>query len=154
MAQIGPAGCNIATSPSDEGQHPPPHEQQQPPAISQWEILKHAEEMMKMMMAAGGGSQSDPSPQMPRISGRGCHTEGAIHQSERPYEVIPRVTFLDNCFFCKRRLKHERDIFIYRGDAAFCTEECRQRQILKDESHAMGASNKKESATSETAVAA
>lgn len=42
-------------------------------------------------------------------------------------------SFLDACYFCKRPLGHGKDIFMYRGDAAFCTEECRLRQISCDE---------------------
>lgn len=78
-------------------------------------------------------------------------------QSDRKKEdhakLIYPVDFLDICFFCNRRLGHERDIFIYRGDTAFCSEECRHRQILSDERRSLRAS-KKGSATSETAVAA
>lgn len=47
--------------------------------------------------------------------------------------VGPAESFLDACYFCKRPLGHGRDIFMYRGDAAFCTEECRLRQMLSDE---------------------
>ncbi|MCO5590984.1 hypothetical protein L7F22_044960 [Adiantum nelumboides] len=144
MAQIGPNAC------------PPATEEQFPPSepISQWEILKQAEEMMKMMMAAAGSSsgQSDAAPVRAAARTSGHHAQAAFQQASEM--LIPRVTFLDNCFLCKRRLKHERDIFIYRGDAAFCTEECRQRQILKDESRAMGASSEKKCASVETAVAA
>lgn len=42
-------------------------------------------------------------------------------------------SFLQACFYCKRRLKPGRDIYMYRGDAAFCTEECRLWQISCDE---------------------
>ncbi|MCO5549169.1 hypothetical protein L7F22_002636 [Adiantum nelumboides] len=145
MAQIGPNACPSTT----EEQYPPSE------PISQWEILKQAEEMMKMMMAAAGSgsaSQSDAAPVRAPVRNPGHHAQAAFQQASET--LIPRVSFLENCFLCKRRLKHERDIFIYRGDAAFCTEECRQRQILKDESHARGASSEKGSASAETAVAA
>ncbi|KAI5067126.1 hypothetical protein GOP47_0017654 [Adiantum capillus-veneris] len=70
------------------------------------------------------------------------------------------VDFLDVCFHCKRRLRLERDIYIYRGDTAFCSEECRHRQILIDERRSSRGSSGKRggrtraSSTSETAVAA
>ncbi|KAJ6853506.1 uncharacterized protein M6B38_249805 [Iris pallida] len=50
-------------------------------------------------------------------------------------EVSPRH-FLDSCFFCKKPLgvAYGRDIFMYRGDTPFCSEECRQEQIEIDES--------------------
>ncbi|KAL1213959.1 FCS-Like Zinc finger 1 [Cardamine amara subsp. amara] len=41
--------------------------------------------------------------------------------------------FLDTCFLCKKPLGDNRDIFMYRGDTPFCSEECRQEQIEKDE---------------------
>jgi len=41
--------------------------------------------------------------------------------------------FLDECSFCKRHLPKDRDIFMYRGDKAFCSVECRSQQMLMDE---------------------
>ncbi|KAJ8468094.1 hypothetical protein OPV22_030646 [Ensete ventricosum] len=42
--------------------------------------------------------------------------------------------FLDSCFLCGKPLAGNRDIFMYRGDMPFCSEECRQEQIEVDES--------------------
>ncbi|KAG5028406.1 hypothetical protein JHK87_011920 [Glycine soja] len=41
--------------------------------------------------------------------------------------------FLSACFLCKKPLGDNRDIFMYRGDTPFCSEECRQEQIEIDE---------------------
>ncbi|GLU05484.1 hypothetical protein SLE2022_225840 [Rubroshorea leprosula] len=41
--------------------------------------------------------------------------------------------FLDSCFLCNKPLADNKDIFMYRGDTPFCSEECRQRQIEIDE---------------------
>ncbi|PON61612.1 Zf-FLZ domain containing protein [Parasponia andersonii] len=41
--------------------------------------------------------------------------------------------FLRACFLCKRRLVPSRDIYMYRGDSAFCSLECRQQQMNQDE---------------------
>ncbi|EFJ07378.1 hypothetical protein SELMODRAFT_448491 [Selaginella moellendorffii] len=41
--------------------------------------------------------------------------------------------FLDSCYQCKRDISHGRDIFMYKGDRAFCSAECRHQQILNDE---------------------
>ncbi|TKY70750.1 hypothetical protein E2542_SST07043 [Spatholobus suberectus] len=41
--------------------------------------------------------------------------------------------FLEACFRCKKPLGDNRDIFMYRGDTPFCSEECRQEQIERDE---------------------
>ncbi|KAH7687485.1 Zf-FLZ domain-containing protein [Dioscorea alata] len=43
--------------------------------------------------------------------------------------------FLDSCFLCKKPLGSNRDIFMYRGDTPFCSEECRQEQIEMDENN-------------------
>ncbi|BAT75773.1 FCS-Like Zinc finger 2-like [Vigna umbellata] len=41
--------------------------------------------------------------------------------------------FLAACFLCKKTLGDNRDIFMYRGDTPFCSQECRQEQIDIDE---------------------
>ncbi|XP_078434815.1 FCS-Like Zinc finger 1-like [Wolffia australiana] len=41
--------------------------------------------------------------------------------------------FLDACFLCDRPLRHDRDIYMYRGDIPFCSEECRKEQMDIDE---------------------
>lgn len=41
--------------------------------------------------------------------------------------------YLDACFLRKRSISRDRDIFMYKGDAAFCGEECRQEQMCMDE---------------------
>ncbi|KAH9295892.1 hypothetical protein KI387_039480 [Taxus chinensis] len=41
--------------------------------------------------------------------------------------------FLQACSLCKLRLGPGKDIYMYRGDAAFCSAECRNEQIVVDE---------------------
>ncbi|GFZ00868.1 senescence-associated family protein [Actinidia rufa] len=41
--------------------------------------------------------------------------------------------FLEACFLCEKPLGDNKDIFMYRGDTPFCSEECRQEQIETDE---------------------
>ncbi|XP_015064141.1 FCS-Like Zinc finger 3 [Solanum pennellii] len=43
--------------------------------------------------------------------------------------------FLDTCSLCQRTLAHNHDIFMYRGDTPFCSQECRQEQIEMDEAN-------------------
>ncbi|KAH9313978.1 hypothetical protein KI387_022605, partial [Taxus chinensis] len=50
----------------------------------------------------------------------------------RPFRFEP-ANFLDACYLCRRRLSHEKDIYMYRGDEAFCSEECRYQKIMSDE---------------------
>ncbi|KAD6453477.1 hypothetical protein R6Q59_015361 [Mikania micrantha] len=69
----------------------------------------------------GGYVSSFSSPR----SMRSVH--GRFEEQEQPY-------FLDACFLCKKPLGQNRDIFMYRGDTPFCSEECRAEQIDMDES--------------------
>ncbi|KAF8394593.1 hypothetical protein HHK36_020807 [Tetracentron sinense] len=46
---------------------------------------------------------------------------------------VPEITFLDACFLCRQRLLPGKDIYMYKGDRAFCSVECRYRQIYMDE---------------------
>ncbi|WOL06118.1 hypothetical protein Cni_G14850 [Canna indica] len=48
------------------------------------------------------------------------------------FEIEPHH-FLDSCSLCGKRLARNRDIFMYRGDTPFCSEDCRQEQIAIDE---------------------
>ncbi|KAL2892589.1 Protein MARD1 [Bienertia sinuspersici] len=41
--------------------------------------------------------------------------------------------FLDSCFLCHKQLKPNNDIFMYRGNTPFCSDECRQEQIEIDD---------------------
>ncbi|KAL3626538.1 hypothetical protein CASFOL_030087 [Castilleja foliolosa] len=43
------------------------------------------------------------------------------------------IGFLEYCFFCNQKLLPGKDIYMYKGDKAFCSEECRCRQIFMDE---------------------
>ncbi|CAM0903159.1 unnamed protein product [Alopecurus aequalis] len=39
---------------------------------------------------------------------------------------------LDACALCTKPLARDRDIFMYRGDTPFCSEECRDEQMQLD----------------------
>ncbi|XP_042052954.1 FCS-Like Zinc finger 15-like isoform X2 [Salvia splendens] len=45
----------------------------------------------------------------------------------------PPCGFLENCFLCRHKLLPGKDIFMYKGDRAFCSVECRYRQMFMDE---------------------
>uniref|UniRef100_A0ACD6A638 Uncharacterized protein n=1 Tax=Avena sativa TaxID=4498 RepID=A0ACD6A638_AVESA len=48
-------------------------------------------------------------------------------------DAVPANGFLSYCHACHKQLGHASDIFIYRGDKAFCSSECRYREMLFDE---------------------
>ncbi|GAB2218207.1 hypothetical protein Droror1_Dr00001426 [Drosera rotundifolia] len=68
----------------------------------------------------GGGCFND----MTRV--RGVGGGGGFDRDYR------EVDFLSSCYLCRKSL-HGKDIFMYRGEKAFCSGECRQRQIAMDE---------------------
>uniref|UniRef100_J3MTI5 FLZ-type domain-containing protein n=2 Tax=Oryza brachyantha TaxID=4533 RepID=J3MTI5_ORYBR len=42
-------------------------------------------------------------------------------------------SFLKACSLCRRELCPTKDVYMYRGDQGFCSEECRWQQIAVDE---------------------
>ncbi|KAG6594866.1 Protein MARD1 [Cucurbita argyrosperma subsp. argyrosperma] len=50
--------------------------------------------------------------------------------------------FLHTCGLCKRTIAPGRDIYMYRGDTAFCSSECREKQIKDDEKKEYGGKRK------------
>ncbi|KAJ6851646.1 uncharacterized protein M6B38_260055 [Iris pallida] len=40
--------------------------------------------------------------------------------------------FLDRCFLCKKAFAAGDDMYMYRGDAPFCSEGCRKEQMDTD----------------------
>ncbi|KAG8076325.1 hypothetical protein GUJ93_ZPchr0006g43552 [Zizania palustris] len=49
------------------------------------------------------------------------------------FAVAETAAFLKACGICNRRLGPGRDTFIYMGEVAFCSNECRQKQMNLDE---------------------
>ncbi|XP_061351140.1 FCS-Like Zinc finger 5-like [Gastrolobium bilobum] len=54
-------------------------------------------------------------------------------QRRHSSDLLETPEFLRACSLCKRRLVPGRDIYMYRGDSAFCSLECRQQQMNQDE---------------------
>ncbi|KAK9690301.1 hypothetical protein RND81_09G118800 [Saponaria officinalis] len=48
--------------------------------------------------------------------------------------IFPISEFMKYCHSCKMKLDHGKDIYMYRGEKAFCSEECREREIYFDQS--------------------
>ncbi|KAJ8478322.1 hypothetical protein OPV22_022049 [Ensete ventricosum] len=49
------------------------------------------------------------------------------------FAMVEAAPFLMACGLCKRRLGPGRDTFMYRGDIAFCSLECRQQHMNQAE---------------------
>ncbi|KAL0366433.1 UNVERIFIED_CONTAM: FCS-Like Zinc finger 6 [Sesamum radiatum] len=54
-------------------------------------------------------------------------------QRRNSADFVGTANFLRVCSLCKRRLVPGRDIYMYRGDSAFCSLECREQQMTQDE---------------------
>ncbi|WOL11572.1 hypothetical protein Cni_G20336 [Canna indica] len=82
--------------------------------------------------------------------GRGLRDqEEADLYSDLPPEVaggFQVADFLSYCYLCRKRL-HGKDIYMYRGDKAFCSIECRCQQIVSDEYQEICGSEASRSAT-------
>ncbi|KAK4756866.1 hypothetical protein SAY87_006993 [Trapa incisa] len=57
---------------------------------------------------------------------------GESRSSQLGLPVFPTSEFLSSCHSCGKKLQGE-DIYMYRGEKAFCSTECRSRQITMDE---------------------
>ncbi|GLT93841.1 hypothetical protein SLE2022_116140 [Rubroshorea leprosula] len=77
----------------------------------------------------GGGAGSDWLDQRFLADSVGSPGIYRRHSSD----FIGTSNFLSACSLCKRRLIPGRDIYMYRGDSAFCSLECRQFQMTQDE---------------------
>ncbi|CAA2995326.1 Hypothetical predicted protein [Olea europaea subsp. europaea] len=91
---------------------------------------------------SGEGTTANNQPFYPHnsfYSGRlDQRTAAASAASPRPLrcnsaDFVETADFLRACSLCKRRLVPGRDIYMYRGDSAFCSSECRQQQMTQDE---------------------
>lgn len=69
-------------------------------------------------------------PASSMLSPRGTST---TRRNSADFVNMETASFLKACGLCKRRLAPGRDIFIYRGELAFCSMECRQQQMNQDE---------------------
>ncbi|CAA7053697.1 unnamed protein product [Microthlaspi erraticum] len=53
----------------------------------------------------------------------------------------PDSGFLERCFLCRRKLLPAKDIYMYKGDRAFCSVECRSKQMIMDEEESLRREN-------------
>ncbi|CAA7401723.1 unnamed protein product [Spirodela intermedia] len=128
------------------GNPPPPRHQRPPPAVGGADGYICGGYDRRQQAAAAAA----PPPQPP------YHWPQQQHQDQGPSNgldtrylasmVSPRnprrnsgdfavepAPFLRTCGLCKRRLGPGKDTFMYRGEVAFCSMECRQQQITLDE---------------------
>lgn len=69
----------------------------------------------------------------PRIISKATLHNRRISSSSPATTTVATSSFLQRCFLCGKELAEGKDIYMYRGDRAFCSVECRHRQIFMDE---------------------
>ncbi|KAK4770443.1 hypothetical protein SAY87_030975 [Trapa incisa] len=74
-----------------------------------------------------------PSSLLPYPKDNSSSSAQTANPSSFPYHHQPSPDFLDRCFLCRTRLLPGKDIYMYKGDRGFCSEECRCRQISLDD---------------------
>lgn len=64
---------------------------------------------------------------------RAAPARAGLRRNSADYSAVETAAFLRHCGLCRRLLGPGRDTFMYRGDAAFCSLECRQQHIAHEE---------------------
>ncbi|XP_022141577.1 uncharacterized protein LOC111011908 [Momordica charantia] len=102
------------------------------PSINRTSSLK---EIIFDVGGGGGAPGEDPPPENPnsafdpRLLAMLSPRNNRRHSDEFPRSP----QFLRACCLCHRRLIPGRDIYMYKGESAFCSAECRQQQMNQDE---------------------
>lgn len=98
-----------------------------------------------IMDAVDAPQPSDPSSHQPQQEidwlsrGHVASSAGVLsprnsyRRSSGDFRGMEMAPFLKACGLCKRRLGPGRDIYMYRGEVAFCSLECRQQLITQEE---------------------
>ncbi|KAK7329462.1 hypothetical protein VNO77_23631 [Canavalia gladiata] len=88
---------------------------------------------LSVVLEAKCSSISEKSPQV--------INKTTVFSSINKHSSFQEATFLDLCFLCRKRLLPGKDIYMYKGDRAFCSVECRCKQILMDEEESIQIEN-------------
>ncbi|XP_031258660.1 FCS-Like Zinc finger 5-like [Pistacia vera] len=98
-----------SSEPSDHNQPHPPHQHPNVPHVVPQNMNGYDQRFLSMVS--------------PRNLQRSNNNEFMMETSH----------FLRTCGLCNRRLAPGRDIYMYRGDTAFCSLECREKKMKQDE---------------------
>ncbi|XP_073136177.1 FCS-Like Zinc finger 5-like [Henckelia pumila] len=56
-----------------------------------------------------------------------------VHQSSGGSDQLKMGGFLEKCHYCQKRIAQNSEVFMYSNLCAFCSAECRDFQIAKDQ---------------------
>lgn len=62
----------------------------------------------------------------------GCSSSSSSSYRQNGFVSLSPENFLSFCHHCKKQLQQGEDIYMYRGDKAFCSQECRCQEMLFD----------------------
>ncbi|KAL9233919.1 hypothetical protein vseg_008852 [Gypsophila vaccaria] len=67
-----------------------------------------------------------------------CHPNCQISGNKSDCQIpapspYPTNDFLTFCYYCKKKLEEGKDIYMYRGEKAFCSSDCRFEEIAMEE---------------------
>ncbi|CAJ1925925.1 unnamed protein product [Sphenostylis stenocarpa] len=63
----------------------------------------------------------------------GCSSSPMENVFLPPHTSYSSESFMSFCFYCNKNLGHDMDIYMYRGERAFCSIECRDEGMLLEE---------------------
>jgi len=64
---------------------------------------------------------------------RAAPARAGLRRNSADYSKVETAAFLRHCGLCRRLLGPGRDTFMYKGEAAFCSLECRQQHMTHEE---------------------
>ncbi|WVZ64754.1 hypothetical protein U9M48_014229 [Paspalum notatum var. saurae] len=88
------------------------------------------------LSALGGGGPGGAAAQQDWLAAyraRMAPARAGLRRNSADYSAVETAAFLRACGLCRRRLGPGRDTFMYKGEAAFCSLECRERHITQEE---------------------
>ncbi|ONM21624.1 FCS-Like Zinc finger 6 [Zea mays] len=85
------------------------------------------------LSALGGGAAAAQEDWIAAYRARAAPAKAGLRRNSADYSAVETAAFLRACGLCRRRLGPGRDTFVYKGEAAFCSLECRERHITQEE---------------------
>lgn len=85
--------------------------------------------------AIGGGAATGRADWLAAYRARAAPalSLAGLRRNSADFSTAETAAFLRACGLCNRRLGPGRDTFMYRGDTAFCSLECRQQHMTIEE---------------------
>ncbi|KAI6674754.1 hypothetical protein NL676_002660 [Syzygium grande] len=77
-----------------------------------------------------------PNPTATHIFGSSVVETYCLSIEVKKQTLFGPDNFLSSCYTCKKSIEQNADIYIYRGEKAFCSSECRYQEMLQDEAEA------------------